>query len=129
MSPESQITIRFKNIQASDEFRKFASEYEAFRIVYDVLEPERRIRLSIRDFTRYITKTRFINTDLWNIEKRESYQYFNEDEFRRSFAELGFEVLDVQCSSPHFFEWQKRVVIESFGMTFPNEHILIVGRA
>ena len=123
-----QLTVRFESKDAWDEFQKFATEYEAFPIIYEVLEPDQRIRLSIRDFTRYITKTRFINTNLWSIERRESYQYFNEDEFRRIFVEVGFDIKQLQCSSPHLTDWQDRVTIETAGVSFPNEHILVVGQ-
>lgn len=124
-----QLTVRFQSKDAWEEYEKFATEYEAFPIIYEVLEPCQRIRLSIRDFTRYITKTRFINTNLWSIERRESYQYFNEDEFRRIFVEVGFDIKQLRCSSPHLTDWQDRVTIETDGVSFPNEHILIVGQS
>jgi hypothetical protein len=128
LTPDSKITITIQSIDARNEFKKFASEYEAFRIDYEELEAGRRIRISMHNFTRYITKTRFINNSLWEIEKRESYQYFNEEEFRKYLGDLGLKVLELHSSSPYQRNWQNRVIIETPGVDFPKENILIVAR-
>lgn len=124
---DSKITVRFQSVGALDEFKKFAAEYEAFIVAYES-RPGRRVRVSVRDFTRYITKTRFINGVLWEIEKRESYQYFSEQEFRKCLRRLGLKLLTLECLSPHRGDWEARVRIETPGVDFPNEHILIVGQ-
>jgi serine/threonine protein phosphatase PrpC/SAM-dependent methyltransferase len=126
--PDLKLIVRFQSIEALDEFRKIAGEYEAFRLAYEELDAADHIRISMHDFTRYITKTRFVNGSLWEIEKRESYQYFNESEFRQHLEKLRFEVLDVQCASPHEVDWRKRVRIENAGGNFPKESILITAQ-
>lgn len=126
--PDLKLIVSFQSLEALDEFRKMAGEYEAFRLTYEELNAPDHIRISMHDFTRYITKTRFINTALWEIEKRESYQYFNENEFRQHLEDLRFEILDVQCSSPHEVDWRKRVRIENADGNFPKESILITGQ-
>lgn len=127
-SPEAKITVKFQSAEAAEEFKQLADEYEAFQLEYEGLAPGDRVRISMHDFTRYITKTRFFKTDSWEIEKRESYQYFSADEFRENFGELGFKVLTLQCSSPRQADWRKRVRIETPGVDFPEENILIVGQ-
>jgi ubiquinone/menaquinone biosynthesis C-methylase UbiE len=129
LKPDFKITTRFKSTEALQEFRRFAAEYEAFHVYYQEVGRSDRIRVSIRDFTRYITKTRFINSRLWEVEKRESYQYFNEVEFRRTLGALGLELVKLECSSPCEKDWQNRVRIETRGADFPKESVLIVGRA
>lgn len=126
--PDLKLIVRFQSSEALDEFRKIAGEYEAFRLVYEALDAADHVRISMHDFTRYITKTRFVNSALWEIEKRESYQYFNENEFRQHLEKLRFEILDVQCSSPHEVDWRKRVRIENAGGNFPKESILITAQ-
>jgi len=128
LTPDFKVTVRFQSIAALNEFRKLANEYEAFRIDYEELKPDDRIRISIHNFTRYITKTRFFNSNLWEIEKRESYQYFSKNEFKKCLGELGVNILKLQCSSPYLKDWQKRVRIETSRVNFPKENILIVGQ-
>lgn len=126
-SPDLKITIRFRSACALDEFKKMVGEYEAFRLSYEA-ETDDRVKISMRDFTRYITKLRFFNTDLWEIERRESYQYFSESEFAGHLGELGINILELQCSSPSLNDWRDRVSIETPGVDFPKENILIVGQ-
>ena len=47
------------------------------------------IELSWRDFTRYITKSIFLGKPLWQTERLESYQYYDEAGFRLAFARQG----------------------------------------
>lgn len=126
--PDFKITVKFQSSDSLEEFRNLVSNYEAFRLDYEELEEVDRIRISLHDFTRYITKTRFFNSSLWEIEKRESYQYFNEEEFRKALGAVGFDILELQCSSPYQEDWRNRVSIETSGADFPQENILIVAQ-
>ena len=128
LDADRRVILRFRYDDALNEFRSFADEYEAFHITYRELETCNRIEISVRDFTRYITKTIFLGTPLWKIERQESYQYYNEAEFRANLTELGFEITDLRYLSPSHQHWQSRVVIETPGVDFPNEHILIVAK-
>ncbi|HEX8456538.1 MAG TPA: methyltransferase domain-containing protein [Pyrinomonadaceae bacterium] len=128
LPPESEITIKFSTPDALGEFRRMAAEYEAFRLRYEELAADCHVRISIHSFTRYITKTRFFNSSLWEIEKRESYQYFNESQFEECFGQLGLNVMKLQCHTPDRENWLERVSIETPGVDFPKENILIVGQ-
>lgn len=128
LPPESEITVKFSTAAALDEFRRLAAEYEAFRLRYEELAGDGRVRLTIHSFTRYITKTRFFNSSLWEIEKRESYQYFNKSQFKECLGRLGLKVLKLQCLTPCRKDWLERVSIETPGVDFPKENILIVGQ-
>jgi SAM-dependent methyltransferase len=126
--PELKIVVNFQSTEAAEEFKQLASEYEAFHLEYEGLTPGDRVRISMHDFTRYITKTRFFNTNLWEIEKRESYQYFSANEFKKKLGGAGLKVLTLQCFSPRQKDWHRRVRIETPGVDFPKENILIVGQ-
>jgi SAM-dependent methyltransferase len=126
--PALEITVQFQSTVALDEFKNLAAEYQAFRLEYQRSDGNFRTTMSMHDFTRYITKTRFFNSCLWEIEKRESYQYFTDKEFKKCLGSLGVNILKLQCSSPSKISWQKRVRIETPEVEFPKEHILIVGQ-
>lgn len=122
------ITIKFHSDDSLNEFKKFADEYKAFHIRYKYLNLKNCIEVSIRDFTRYITKTRFINSNLWEIEKWESYQYFTENEFRKWFDYIGLRIIKLSTASPYEKDWQQRVKIKTPRLDFPKENILIIGQ-
>jgi SAM-dependent methyltransferase len=109
-------------------FETFASEYRPFRIVYRETGDPLRVELSYRDFTRYLTKSIFLDKPLWQTERLESYQYFNQAEFRAAFERLGLEVLELRTLSVNYEKWRAEVEIETEGADFPAEHVLVVGR-
>lgn len=125
---DEQITLRFLNNLALEEFRTFAHEYQALRITYREYDRGKRVDLSRRDFTRYITKTIFLGRPLWSRECRESYQYYNEVEFRSALAAAGLEIRELRYLTVDEEKWQSRVEIETPGVDFPAEHILIVAK-
>lgn len=129
LRPDLRITIKFKSDAALSEFEKFAAEYKACRVEYEGTGLRGRLDISVHSFTRYITKTRFINSSLWEIEKWESYQYFGEDDFKKSLEALGVRVMKSQCGSPGLPGWRERVRIETDGVDFPKENVLVVGRS
>jgi hypothetical protein len=86
------------------------------------------VEISWRDFTRYITKSIFLEKPLWKTERLESYQYFTEDELRSSLVTLGLHILDLRTLTVNYEKWVSEVEIESAGVDFPAEHILIVAR-
>ena len=86
------------------------------------------MELSYRDFTRYITKSIFLDKRLWQTERLESYQYFNEDEFRQAFARVGLVIDELRTLTVNYEKWRSEVEIETSGMDFPVEHILILAR-
>ncbi|MCD9186323.1 MAG: methyltransferase domain-containing protein [Pyrinomonadaceae bacterium] len=123
-----ELTIRFKSKESFNEFRKFVDEYKAFQINYYQTQQNNCVNISVHNFTRYITKTRFINSDLWEIEKWESYQYFKRKEFIECLEKLDFNILNLDCASPHIESWKKRVEILTPKVNFPEENILIIGQ-
>lgn len=120
------VKIRFLSEQAQENFQIFAREYHLFHISYRTTDTPFVIELSQRDFTRYITKSIFLGKPLWQTERLESYQYFCLDEFRRMFEENRLEILELQTITVDEDKWQRIVEIETPGITFPDEHILII---
>jgi len=125
------VEIRFLNAEAQEAFQQFAREYQPFRIRYAASPVHMRkdtIQLSLRDFTRYITKLIFLGKPLWERERLESYQYFNQEEMIILFQENGLILTEKQLISVDMQRWQEEIEILSAGIDFPVEHILVVGK-
>jgi hypothetical protein len=123
-----RLWIRFRNWQARRRFETFASEYRPFKISYQESSDHLLVGLTLRDFTRYITKSIFVGKRLWQTERLESYQYFNEAEFRATLTHLGLTICDLRTLTVDFEKWHSEVEIETPGIDFPAEHVLIVAQ-
>lgn len=125
--PETPIQIQFQTPEAMEKFQTFAREYQPFRIQYQ-LNTRYNVTLSMRDFTRYVTKIIFLGKPLWERERLESYQYFNEREMRRMFAQNGFDIQDFHLLSVDYDRWLQEVSILTPDVDFPPEHVLITAQ-
>jgi SAM-dependent methyltransferase len=125
---QKRLWIRFRSWQARQRFETFASEYKPFRISYQESPDPLLVELTLRDFTRYITKSIFLGKRLWQTERLESYQYFNETEFRSALAQLGLVILELHTLTVDYEKWQSEVQIETPDLDFPAEHILILAQ-
>ncbi|MFZ6031368.1 MAG: class I SAM-dependent methyltransferase [Chloroflexota bacterium] len=123
------VQIRFQHGHARRRFDGFAQEYRPFRITFHETGDPLRVQLTQRDFTRYVTKSIFLEKHLWRTERLESYQYFNETEFRTAFDKLGLAVEQLCTSTINEEKWRSEVEIETPGIDFPTEHILIIAHA
>lgn len=122
------LRIRFRHWQARRRFDTFVHEYRPFRISYHEVDRPTCVELSWRDFTRYITKSIFLEKELWQTERLESYQYFNEAEFREAFTRLGLTICEQRTLTVNYEKWRSEVDIETQGVDFPPEHILILAQ-
>jgi SAM-dependent methyltransferase len=122
------LRIRFRHVQARSRFETFASQYRPFRIAFRETGDPLSVELVRRDFTRYITKSIFLDKRLWETERLESYQYFNEGEFRSAFDRLGLVIRELRTLTVNYEKWQGEVEIETPGADFPAEHILILAQ-
>ncbi|NMC79253.1 MAG: hypothetical protein GYA59_07830 [Chloroflexi bacterium] len=122
------LRIRFHDEQIRQEFENFVRQYRPLRITYRQVEDPLCVELSRRDFTRYITKSIFIGKRLWDTERFESYQYFTEEEYRAAFARQGLEICELGILTMNDEKWRRQVEIVTDGVTFPDEHILILAR-
>ena len=84
------------------------------------------VELPQHDFTRYITKSIFLDKRLWQTERLESYQYFTQAEFEAAFASLGLRIAHLRTLTVDYEKWRSEVEILSPGVDYPAEHILIL---
>ncbi|PKN83584.1 MAG: hypothetical protein CVU46_16560 [Chloroflexi bacterium HGW-Chloroflexi-8] len=125
------VEIRFLQAEAQEAFHQFAREYQPFRIRFTAgaLHAHKdTIQLSIRDFTRYVTKLIFLGKPLWERERLESYQYFNQEEMLNLFQENSLILTEKQLISVDLQRWQEEIEILSPDIDFPIEHILLIGK-
>ena len=122
------LRIRFVDRQARRRFDLFTSQYHPFRISCRESSDPLRVEISWRDFTRYLTKSIFLDKRLWQTERLESYQYFNESEFRSALANLGLSIRELRTLTVNDEKWRNEVEIEDPSLDFPAEHILIVAQ-
>lgn len=125
---EQRIRIRFQDQAARDDFEVFAREYRPFRIRYIETGDPRCVELSWFHFARYIDKSIFLGKRLWENERLESYQYFNREEFQAAIARNGLQLLSLQTFTYNEEKWRNRIEIETPGVDYPEEHILILAR-
>jgi SAM-dependent methyltransferase len=122
------VRIRFRHWQARRRFDTFACEYRPFRISYQESDDPFVVELSYHNFTRYITKSIFLNKRLWQTERLESYQYYNETEFREALTRLGLMEFELRTLTVNYEKWLGEVEIVTEGVDFPTEHILILAQ-
>jgi SAM-dependent methyltransferase len=122
------LRIRFRDGRARHRFDIFVREYRPFRIEYRETSDPTCVELSRRDFTRYITKSIFLEKQLWQTECLESYQYFNEAEFLGVISRLGLTIGLLRTFTVNYEKWQNEVEILTPGVDFPTEHILLVAQ-
>ncbi len=126
--PQQTLRIRFRDYPMRLEFQTFVEQYHPFQIAYQETKAPLCVELSQRDFTRYITKSIFLGKGLWESERLQSYQYFTQEEFRAAFSRQGLEIIELQTLTMNDEKWRYRVEIETPGVNFPDEHILILAR-
>jgi hypothetical protein len=126
--PHQTLRIRFRDYQVRQEFEYFVEQYHPLHIAYREVEDPLCVELSQRDFTRYITKSIFLGKQLWETERLQSYQYFTEEEYRAAFARQGLEISELRTLTMNDEKWRYRVEIDTPGIEFPDEHVLILAR-
>jgi SAM-dependent methyltransferase len=125
---QEPLRIRFRDGQARRRFDIFVREYCPFRIAYRETGEPNCLELSQRDFTRYITKSIFLEKRLWQTERMESYQYFNVAEFQDVISRLGLTICLLRTFTVNYEKWQNEVDILTPGADFPAEHILLLAQ-
>jgi SAM-dependent methyltransferase len=125
---QENMRIRFQDWSARQRFETFVREYQPFKIIVRETGDADCVEISRRDFTRYIDKSIFLDKPLWQTERLESYQYFNETEFLDALTGLGLTIRELRTLTVNYEKWRSEVEILTPGVDFPAEHILIVAQ-
>lgn len=119
-------SVKFKLKCSINYFNDFIADYRHLYNKYDMLNESAEVEMMSRDFTRFITKLRFVNGPLWDIEKTESYQYYTEKEFFEKLISNGFNVIKIEKFISNIHNWENSIDITQGN--FPFEHIIIIGQ-
>ena len=120
----TKITFEISNDNIS-KLLMFKNEYTALDVNF--LIKDNVIETNLRDFTRFITKLKFIGSNTWDIERTESYQYFSRTEFEKCFEDGGFQIIDTHSFIINIKHWKNAVKILTPSLTFPMECIYYIG--
>lgn len=123
---QALVEFRFLHPQAKSRFLQFLNEYRSFKIQTQPGSKFDSVALTRHDFTRYVTKMIFLGKPLWQREREESYQYFNQSEFEDLFISNRLKITRLETISVDLERWQDEIEILTPGMDFPAEHILLV---
>ncbi len=124
---EEEVKVEFPSTAMEKNFLRFVDEYKPYKLNYKKLRGTTYV-LDMFSFTKFLTKYVYIESKVWSLEREESYQYYTKSEFENIFCELGLEIESINQLSPNIGLWNEYVSIKSPGVSFPNQHILIVGR-
>lgn len=72
------------------------------------------------DFEKFITKSLFVETPDWEIERQESYQYFSRLRLEEIFRKLGFMIMREELQVEQWELWQKLVKVVDGRFPFEN---------
>jgi hypothetical protein len=122
------IQIHFRDALIRQDFEMFVRQFRPLHITFKQLGDPLSVELSTRDFTRFITKSIFLRKGLWESERLQSYQYFTEEDYRQSLARLGLDISILQTLTVNEEKWRALVDIITPGVSFPEEHILILAK-
>lgn len=120
-----KIEIQVKDSQTEKLVKKFQSEYIPLKPLFKKVG-DRKFLTNLGTFTRFITKLRFLDSVLWQIEKEESYQYFTKEDFIDGLWQRGFTTNTVVLLRPRLQMWKDKVKILTHNIDYPFEHILII---
>lgn len=127
-NPDQKISFILRNKEAEALFHRFVSEYRAFRIKYEEKQFDKInvVTMSRHHFSKFITKIRWMSSELWDIEKWESYQYFNQEEFTSTLKNLGLDAQKSELIADNLHDWEQYVELIDSQDSFPYEHILLI---
>lgn len=78
------------------------------------------VTVSSFNFEKFITKSLFAETPDWDIERKESYQYFTRIRLEKILRKLGFMIIREELQVEQWELWQKLVTILDGAFPFEN---------
>ena len=119
-----EVSFVINNLSVVDKFDVFVSTYAFLEKEYTKGTLGQSINMTSHDFTRFITKLRFVDSANWMIEKKETYQYYTEREFREVFLNSGLTIFKLERFIANVEIWRQEV--ELLRGEYPDEHIIIM---
>ncbi|NPD91233.1 class I SAM-dependent methyltransferase [Xylanibacter muris] len=106
-NPNECVEFCLKNQISQMEFDIFKKEYSGIRTYFD--ERNGIIYCKMKDFTRFITKKRFLSSQTWEIEKNETYQYYTYKQFLALQEKLNLQIIHSETFICNETLWHKDI--------------------
>ncbi len=122
-NPEEEISFKFVDQGLKSLLDRMAKENKIWKLKYR--ENGNIIHMSTRDFLRFISTFKYLNSELWEIEAEENYFYFTFQQFRNILRESGLKLNSVVKLSNDLDLWQNAVELQA-GAEFPFKSCLMM---
>lgn len=122
---EDNVEVHFANEDLTGLFKLFAQKYLAFDIHHNELG-EGTMQTRVKDLAAFLTKARYLFEGYWDIEAKQLYQYFNEQQFTECLQLSGFDVAKFE---PQRFTQEHLKNIFAYTtpqIEYPAKNVLIV---
>lgn len=81
------------------------------------------IKITLEDLARFLSKAKYMHRGFWDLESKQVYHYFNEEEFRTQMDAVGLKIVDFL---PLYFDDTIGIeIVEPQGIRLPAKNILI----
>lgn len=81
------------------------------------------IEITLEDLATFLSKAKYIHRGFWDLESRQVYHYFTEEEFRMQMASVGLEIVDFL---PQYFDNTVGIeIVEPLGTELPAKNTLV----
>jgi hypothetical protein len=120
-----KISFKIKNPVLKIYLKNFIADYSPWKIVYSLNEANDIYEMNMRDFLRFITTFKYLNSKLWAIERSESYAYFSENEFRCLLSSLKLVPETFTIVGNDLGIWNNNIQLIGEEIFFPPKSIMI----
>lgn len=120
-----KIAFKIKNPVLKAYLKSFIVDYSPWKISYTLNEASKVYEMNQRDFLRFVTTFKYLNSKLWAIERSESYSYFSEQEFRCLFSELKLIPETFTIVGNDLGIWNNNIQLVEDSTFFPPKAIMI----
>lgn len=120
----SQDSISFNLLNISEQnFKRFIDEYSLFKLMYKKVNG--KIWMRKDHFLKFISTFKYFDKALWNLEKYQSYFYFDRKQFEKIIYSSNLVINTILTISNDLNLWKQYVTLTS-NIGFPSKAILLV---
>ena len=87
------VTIDIKKDNIKEDLQAFSQSTYVIPISYNLTE-NGFVKITLKDLAIFLSKAKYMRRGFWDLESRQVYHYFNEEEFRTQMASVGLELVD-----------------------------------
>ena len=123
-----KVRFKFRSPQAREHFLTFVREYHPFKISFREIDSPYRIELSQRDFPATSRNRSFWGKGCGGRNAWKATSISTRMNFWQPSPQVGLTIVEQRTLTVDEEKWSRQVQIESRGVGFPEEHILIIAQ-